>query len=323
MIIHPEHPGAEQVRRLFHHGLKRCVPIVVMAGALPMVALAFFADLPLATWGIVATLCTAIIVLAVIAYALHHYRTLRREIAPLAGLAAMGRTTANVAHDLRGPLTSLRVAMTWLGSAEAATGEQFPKYLELLQLSASRLQRVAEEVLQQHETMAQTRRRLDLRQLLGNLVREYRHRPDLGGVTFALPAETTPVLIDGVPSRIERLFANLFKNGIEAMEFEGRFTVTLMADERTVAIGVADTGPGFTEVQLAAVQRQAVLATTKADGHGIGIGAVRQIVQDHGGTLTIGNAPEGGACFTISLQVAEPIAPDKVIPLQPAAGVRP
>jgi two-component system sensor histidine kinase FlrB len=77
----------------------------------------------------------------------------------------------------------------------------------------------------------------------------------------------------------------------------GAIDVTLAGDSRAVAVTIADHGPGIPEDLRHRVFEP--YFTTKADGTGLGLSLVRQTVEAHGGTITVGETPGGGAAFTL------------------------
>jgi len=101
------------------------------------------------------------------------------------------------------------------------------------------------------------------------------------------------------PAQLRQALVNLIKNGLEAIDGDGRVTLAARRVDDGLEIIVADTGPG-----LSAEQRAHLFVpgfTTKASGSGLGLTIVERIVHDHGGTIVAEAAPEHGTLFRIHL----------------------
>jgi signal transduction histidine kinase len=105
---------------------------------------------------------------------------------------------------------------------------------------------------------------------------------------------------------LRQAFLNLLRNAAEAIDSEQperRIIVHTSPEtddqKQWVVITIRDTGPG-----IADTDRQKIFIpffTTKSGGHGIGLALAHRVIAEHGGALTAGNAPEGGAIFTIRM----------------------
>jgi len=116
-----------------------------------------------------------------------------------------------------------------------------------------------------------------------------------------------PMIAD--PSQLTQALLNLVINAIQAVEGAGRVEVRGRAEEARefVALEIRDTGPGVP------VERQSAIFepffTTRAEGSGVGLWVVQQIVMAHGGEVAVANAPGSGAVFTVRLPVVREEAP--------------
>ena len=122
-----------------------------------------------------------------------------------------------------------------------------------------------------------------------------------------VPAVSPPVMADAV--QIQQVLVNLLKNAAEALaQHDGQRTILIYVrfGKRQVTVRVADSGPGVApEIQDALFEP---FTTHKSDGLGLGLAISRTIVQAHGGTISIGESPLGGAAleFTLPLDPLEP-----------------
>jgi len=104
----------------------------------------------------------------------------------------------------------------------------------------------------------------------------------------------------GDPDQVGLVFANLFRNAVEAMPEGGRLTLTTSCLDGQVIAEVADTGSGVAEADVEAIFQP--FHTTKPHGTGIGLALSREIAQEHRGTLTCQSRPDG-ATFVLALPV--------------------
>ncbi len=121
-----------------------------------------------------------------------------------------------------------------------------------------------------------------------------------------------PIMTVGDAARLQQVVWNLLENAIKFSPGGGLVHVSVVREHESVEISVADDGPGVDPVFLPFVFdefRQADESMTRSHGGlGLGLAIARRIVQEHGGTITGSNRPEGGALFTVRLPVDGPPA---------------
>ena len=121
-----------------------------------------------------------------------------------------------------------------------------------------------------------------------------------------------PIMTVGDAARLQQVVWNLLENAIKFSPGGGLVHVSVVREHESVEISVADHGPGVDPVFLPFVFdefRQADESMTRSHGGlGLGLAIARRIVQEHGGTITGSNRPEGGALFTVRLPVDGPPA---------------
>jgi signal transduction histidine kinase len=124
-----------------------------------------------------------------------------------------------------------------------------------------------------------------------------------GDVAVSVRANGEPCRLLGYYEPLRRAFANLLRNASEAMHGRGAIDVSVSRDGAGLVVTIADHGPGIPD-EL----RQRVFEpyfTTKQDGTGLGLALVRQTIEAHSGTITVGETPGGGgAMFSIVLSAA-------------------
>jgi signal transduction histidine kinase len=226
----------------------------------------------------------------------------RRQAMSAERLAAVGELAAGIAHELRNPLTSIKLLVQ---TAQRQVGnESAGKQLQVVQQEIGRLENTIQGLLDFARPPELHRVPHDLRTTVRramNLV-EGRARQQRVAINAQLP--DAAVTVDGDPEQLHQIFINLLLNGIEAMPDGGILAITVPATHRNAGIcrvSVADTGTGIPQSILARIFEPFV--TSKEHGTGLGLAVSRRIVAEHSGTLLARNRAEGGAIFTVELPV--------------------
>lgn len=207
---------------------------------------------------------------------------------------AMARS---VAHELKNPLTPMRLAIRTLQRGDADPLER--EALEVMEVESRRLDELARSFAQFGHLPEGPTSEIDLRELFGYLLRA--HLPE--SVPSRLRAPVDLPRIQGHHDALSRAFANLLLNAVDAMNGDGAITVVLAMRGDAAEIRVLDSGPGIPAEHLEQIWEPDF--TTKSRGTGLGLALVRQTIQTHGGGIWAKNRPEGGAEFRILLPSPE------------------
>jgi len=209
-------------------------------------------------------------------------------------LRAFREVARRVAHEIKNPLTSMRIAVDQmrrtLGPAEPRTETA----VQVLEAETDRLERLAREFADFGRLPEGPQSEIDLVELLEELGRT----GVPASVRVAVRANGTGErCIMGHYDPLRRAFANLLRNASEAMQSQGAIDINVTGDGSGIAVTIADHGPGIPDDL-----RQRVFEpyfTTKADGTGLGLALVRQTLEAHRGTISLTATPGGGATFAI------------------------
>ena len=204
-------------------------------------------------------------------------------------LRAFREVARRVAHEIKNPLTSMRIAVDQL----QRTGAPSTVAVEVMSAETDRLERLAREFADFGRLPEGPQSEIDLKELLDDLGRS--GVPD--GVRVSVAANGAPRTLMGHYEPLRRAFANLLRNAAEAMQGKGTIDVAIKGDARGLVVTIADHGPG-----IAPELQQRVFEpyfTTKADGTGLGLALVRQTVEAHRGTISVTETPGGGATFNL------------------------
>jgi signal transduction histidine kinase len=151
------------------------------------------------------------------------------------------------------------------------------------------------------EHKAPKREPLPLDEVIGEALAFVRHEIQSHNVSLALDlAECLPPVL-GDRTQIQQVVVNLAMNAVQAMDGSGVLTLRTADDGDKLTLVVEDTGPGFGDATPARLFDS--FYTTKQAGMGMGLPICRSILEAHGGSIEAGNAPGGGARFTVTLPV--------------------
>lgn len=225
------------------------------------------------------------------AHELEHSRAQELEGERMRTWIGMAR---RVAHELKNPLTPMRLALSTLHRAAPPEGPS-REAVEVIEAEASRLEEMARSFAQFGRLPEGPASEIDVREMMDYLVRT--HLPPGVQSRLKSPVELPPVT--GHHDALSRAFANLLLNAADAVEGAGAVTVVLRAVDGQVEVRVLDTGPGIPAENLASIWEPDF--TTKARGTGLGLALVKQTVQAHGGSVAARNRPEGGAEVAVRL----------------------
>jgi PAS domain S-box-containing protein len=226
---------------------------------------------------------------------------INRQLQVSERLAAMGRVTAGVAHEVKNPLNSMRL---WLENLKEnlSPGEALPRQaVAVLDSEINRLDSVVKRFLDFMRAPELSLEETDLKQILEEVAAIARPQMERAGVQqemrFAL---VPPVHVDR--GLLQQALLNLVYNGIEAMPSGGRLTMGLERRGESVEISVADTGVGIKPEHRGRVFQ--LFFTTRPGGSGIGLASAYKTVQLHEGSIDFESETGRGTTFRIEIPLA-------------------
>lgn len=191
-----------------------------------------------------------------------------------------------VAHEIKNPLTPIKLSIQHLVEAYRQGAKNFGDVL----------QRVSETVVEQIEVLTRIasefsnfarmpeRRfeRVDLSSLLLETVNLFK---EVRGIEFKTSLSDAPVIVIADQDEVRRVFINLVRNSVQAMERGGTISIDLKVEHQICTIRIADTGSGIPdEIQARVFQPN---FSTKTDGMGLGLAIVQKTIEDLNGSITL------------------------------------
>jgi signal transduction histidine kinase len=217
-------------------------------------------------------------------------------------MAAAGRLTASIAHEINNPLQSVQNCLHLAGHEELPP-EKRKEYFELAKNELERLMKTSQRMLDFYRPGAVKMEQVDVLELLQhvlNLTLQQLNQRHIE-VKTELPESLPPIF--AVSSQIQQIFFNLILNALDAMPAGGELRISARALENGIEITFHDTGPGIPENHRNDIFEP--FFSTKEGGTGLGLTVSYNIVTAHGGTLDLVNGHEPGACFRLFLPMGD------------------
>jgi signal transduction histidine kinase len=230
-------------------------------------------------------------------------------------LAAIGRLTAGVGHEVKNPINAMVVHLELLRSKlmghEAGAFNGAQRHVEILSGEMQRLDRVVQTLADFSRPMELKLREHDLRQVVGGVVELTAAEMRENGVHVISEAPPEPVVVRVDAELMRQALLNLLLNGMQAMPEGGRLWVKMHRDLQFAVVEVVDEGEGIPAALLPRIFE--LYFTTKPKGSGIGLAMTYRILQMHGGAMDVRSnadptADDRGTTFTLRLPLASSAA---------------
>ena len=235
---------------------------------------------------------------------LHHARVRQAE-----RLGTLGQLAASVSHELKNPLGVINTSLHLLGGelGKLPAGSVAPAvatHLARIQRGSKLAARLASQLLDFARGKQPELRSFALAALLDDSLAMVEERE---GVEIEVRCDPPDAIVHADPGQLAQALANLVRNACEAIREQrigGKVTVRARRDPLGVVLVVADDGPGITPEHRDRIFEP--LYTTRSTGTGLGLSITRDLIEAHGGRISVSTSPGSGAVFTILLPQASP-----------------
>jgi two-component system sensor histidine kinase HydH len=222
-----------------------------------------------------------------------------REIRRAEQLVAVGQLAAGMAHEIRNPLTSIKL-LVQTTRHDPSSGSLTEEDLSLIEGEIRRIEQSLQTFLDFARPPKLARSACNLTDLVGEALQLIRGRADQQRVVMQVLARPGPVIAEIDAPQLKQVFVNIGLNAIEAMPTGGKLEVLIESKpDQVVQCTIRDTGEGISKEVLPRLFEPFV--TGKETGLGLGLVVSRRIVEEHQGTLHGMNLPDRGAQFIIRL----------------------
>ncbi len=241
-------------------------------------------------------------------------------------MAAWGDVARRIAHEIKNPLTPIqlsaeRIKRKFSPKIEEADREALEQMTGVIVRQTGDLRRIVDEFSKFARMPEPERRALDLAALVRDAVLlQQTGQPEVT-ISATLPEGEVPAELD--PTMINQALTNLIKNGGEAIDslkqksapenYDPQIRVCLTASGDRAVITIADNGIGLPEDRARLFEPY---VTTRSEGTGLGLPIVKKIIEEHGGSLVLEDAPvfDGHTHFGAMAVITLPILPDAADP---------
>lgn len=213
-------------------------------------------------------------------------------------LAAVGQLAGAFSHDIRNPLAVIKNSICFLRMRlKENSDEKVAKHLNILEQEISYANLMVNDLLDFTRKNPPRFRETSLNEVIKNAISTV-SVPENIKVVFRLD-KIPLMLID--ETQVQRVFINLILNAVQAMPDGGKLTTETSRHNGFAIITLSDTGVGIPEESLQKIF--APLFSTKANGVGLGLNICKQIVDGHGGDITVRSKQGAGSIFTVRLPI--------------------
>jgi signal transduction histidine kinase len=224
-------------------------------------------------------------------------------------LAALGRLASGVAHEIRTPLTSLKLFLQSVQEEIAISPEQSEDY-QIAMRQVARIETTIDHFLDFARPQEPVLMDLDFEKLVDDALEVVGPRANQQEVDVQRRVAPELPRVQGDMRQLGEVLVNLLVNALEAMPDGGRLTISVgpetreasLAHARWVRIEVADTGPGIRKEDIDRLFEP--FFTTKAAGSGLGLAIISGVVERHGGRVEVDTRLGAGTTFSVRLPTA-------------------
>jgi two-component system CheB/CheR fusion protein len=227
------------------------------------------------------------------------------------GVRRRDQFLAMLSHELRNPLGAI-VTATALLKSDRAKPEKVGRFLNILERQSEQMAHLLDDLLEASRVTQNKidlkRRVVDLRAVTKDAAESVRPTMETRGIVFSADIDGDPILVDGDPSRLQQIQANLLSNAAKYTGHGGQVHLQVGKEDGAAVVRVRDDGAGIPTEMLESIFDLFVQSGRTLDraagGLGVGLTLVRSLVGMHGGMVTVRSEGEGkGSEFVVRLPV--------------------
>ncbi len=217
-------------------------------------------------------------------------------------MAAIGRLTSGVGHEVKNPINAIVVHLELLKTKLGDTSAPAMRHLEVIDAEIHRLDRVVQTLVDFSRPVELQLREQDLRQVIGDVLALAAEDLFRNNVTLVSRLPQKPLIANLDADLLKQAVLNVIQNGAQAMPEGGTLEVILEEDNKAAVLRIGDEGPGIPEEIREKIFD--LYFTTKSEGSGIGLAMTYRILQLHHGSVEVQSKAERGTEFLLRIPLA-------------------
>jgi len=217
-------------------------------------------------------------------------------------MAAIGRLTSGVGHEVKNPINAIVVHVELLKSKLSGASAPAIRHLEVIEAEIHRLDRVVQLLVDFSRPVELQLREQDLRAVLGDVLALSTAELSTHNVTLVSHLPDKPLLVNIDADLIKQAALNVIQNGAQSMPEGGTLWVILEEERKFAVLRIADEGSGIPEDIKSKIFD--LYFTTKTGGSGIGLAMTYRILQLHYGSIEVQSRQERGTEFLLRIPLA-------------------
>jgi signal transduction histidine kinase len=234
------------------------------------------------------------------------HKQLEDKLRDLERRAILAEMAANLAHEIRNPLNLINLTADHLGHeympADQERSRSYAELIAALKAEVQHLNKIVNEFLTIGRPSRLKKSAFSLAELFDQLFVIVKQQAVAKHIELSVAGDAGRQITADI-EQMRLVFLNIILNAIEAVGDGGSvFVIIEGAGDRSVQVRIDDTGPGIAEENLERIFEP--YFSKRPGGTGLGLSLARRIIEEHGGAITAGNRPGGGARFDITLPFA-------------------
>jgi signal transduction histidine kinase len=217
-------------------------------------------------------------------------------------MAAIGRLTAGVGHEVKNPINAIVVHLELLKNKVGHENAPASRHLEVIDAEIHRLDRVVQTLVDFSRPVELQLHEQDLRTVIGDVLALATEELSTRNVTLESQLPSNPLIANVDADLLKQAALNVIENGAQAMPNGGRLRVVLEEDRKTAVLRIADEGSGIPDDIREKIFD--LYFTTKAGGSGIGLAMTYRILQLHHGSIDVQSKADRGTEFSLRIPLA-------------------
>ncbi len=223
-------------------------------------------------------------------------------------LATLGQLAGGVGHELRNPLGVINTSIYYLKLVQPEASEKIKEHHAMIEQEVHNAEKIINDLLDFARVISAEREQVSVDKLVRRTLERFPVPPAVK-LKLELPDDIPNVYAD--PRQVEQVLGNLVTNACQAMNLEGKLTISARRQKKMVGIAVKDTGSGISPENMKKLFEP--LFTTKVKGIGLGLAVSQKLAEANGGLIEVKSEVGTGSTFKLYLPIQRTVSREKRI----------